>query len=267
MSGGRTGLTPRVRQARIAALVRKRGRVTVEALAARFDASHETIRRDLALLAEAGVVMKVHGGAKLPRRREEGAFEERMAANEAAKREIAAKAAGLLGAGETIFVDTGSTTLMCAEEASRIAGLTVVTNSPRVAAVFGRGEGRARVFLAGGSYDPDYDETVGPMTIAQLRGFHADHAILGVGALDARAGAMNVSFDEAQVAQTMMEQADRVIMLADSSKFDRRAAFAVCPLEGIDHLVCERPPEGALAEALTAAGVNLPGMDLPGREL
>jgi DeoR family glycerol-3-phosphate regulon repressor len=250
-------VAPRLRQARILERVRRHGHVRVEDLAEDFGASQETIRRDLAALAEAGAVMKVHGGAKLPRRRDEGPFMERMATHEPAKREIAAKAARLLTPGETMFVDTGTTTLVCAQEAARVARLTVVTNSARIAATFAEGPGGARVFLVGGNFEPDNGETVGPMAIAQIRSFHADHAILGVGALDAESGATNVDFDEAQVAQAMIGMADRVVVLADSSKFDRRAAFAVCPLERIDHLVCDRPPEGALAEALADAGVSV----------
>lgn len=257
MVRGRVALTPRVRQARIAELVRRRGHVTVEALAERFGASHETIRRDLGVLAEAGEVRKVHGGAKLPRRRDEGPFRDRLTRNEPAKRMIAAEMARLVSPGDTLFVDTGSTTLMCAEEAARIAGLTVITNSARVAEVFATGEGGARVFLVGGVFDGDNAETTGPAAIAQIANFHADHAVLGVAAVDAVAGAMDVSYEEAEVARAMAAHADSVIVLADSSKFDRRAAFAVCPLERIDHLVAEREPAGALAEALAGAAVTV----------
>lgn len=250
-------VTPRVRQARIAELVRRRGKVTVDALAERFATSRETIRRDLGVLAEAGEVQKVRGGAKLPRRRDEGPFRERLTRNEAAKRMIAAAAARLISPGETLFVDTGSTTLMCAEEAARISGLTVVTNSARIAEVFATGEGGARVFLVGGEFDGDNAETTGPAAIAQIATFHADHAVLGVAAVDPAAGAMDISYEEAQVARAMIANADRVIVVADSSKFDRRAPFAVCPLSSIDQLVAERAPEGALADALATAAVTV----------
>ena len=101
---GRVALTPRLRQARIAELVRKHGQVTVEDLADRFGASLETIRRDLGALAETGAVQKVHGGAKLPPRRDEGPFRDRMTREEPAKRMIAALAARALSPGETLFV-------------------------------------------------------------------------------------------------------------------------------------------------------------------
>jgi len=245
---------PRLRQERIAEAVRRQGEVSVEQLAARFKTSHETIRRDLAALAEAGTVLKVHGGARLPGRRAEGPFRERLATNAIAKREIAGKVAGLVAPGATLFIDTGSTTLMCAEEIAKIAGLTVVTNSTRIAAVLAERGNRATVFLLGGRFDADNHETVGPTAIAEAQGFHADLALITVGALDAGAGATDYNFDEAQVARAMIDQAERVVVAADASKFDRRAAFAVCPLARITALVTDRAPEGRLSEALAAAG-------------
>lgn len=245
----------KLRQEKIAEAVRRHGRVSVEQLAARFKTSHETIRRDLAVLAEQGSVQKFHGGAKLPGRREEGPFRERMAQNAVAKRMIAEKAAGLIAPGDTLFIDTGSTTLMCAEEIAKIGGLTVITNSTRIAAVMaGRGN-RAVIFLLGGRFDGDNQETVGPTAISEIQSFHADHALITIGALDGAAGATDFNFDEAQVARAMMDNADNLIVVADATKFQRRAAFAVCPLERIGALVCDRPPAGALAAALTTAQV------------
>ena len=75
--------------------------------------------------------------------------------------------------------------------------------------------------------------------------------------MDAGAGAMDISHEEAEVARAMIEHADSLTIVADASKFDRRAAFAVCPLARVDHLVTERPPEGPLADALAAASVQV----------
>jgi DeoR/GlpR family transcriptional regulator of sugar metabolism len=245
---------PRLRQEKIAAAVRRQGRVSVEQLATHFKTSHETIRRDLAALAEAGTVLKVHGGARLPGRQEEGPFHERLATNAVEKRIVAGKVARLVAPGATLFIDTGSTTLMCAEEIGKIAGLTVITNSTVIAAVLAERGNRTTVFLLGGRFDGDNRETVGPTAIAEIQGFHADHALITVGALDAAAGVTDYNFDEAQVARAMIEHADSLIVAADASKFDRRAAFAVCPLERITALVTDRRPEGRLSAALSAAG-------------
>jgi DeoR/GlpR family transcriptional regulator of sugar metabolism len=248
---------PKLRQEKIAEAVRRQGRVSVEHLALRFKTSHETIRRDLTVLAEEGAVLKVHGGAKLPRRQEEGPFRERMALNAVGKRIIAEKAAGLIAPGETLFIDTGSTTLMCAEEIGKIGGLTVITNSTRIAAVLTERGNRTSVFLLGGRFDGDNQETVGPTAIAEIQSFHADHALITIGALDAAAGVADFNFDEAQVARAMLEHADSLVVVADASKFQRRAAFSVCPLERINALVTDREPQGTLLAALSAAGVSV----------
>jgi DeoR family glycerol-3-phosphate regulon repressor len=248
-------LGPKLRQEKIAEAVRRHGKVSVEQLAARFKTSHETIRRDLTALAETGSVLKFHGGAKLPRRQEEGPFRERMALNAVAKRVVAEKTARLIAPGDTIFIDTGSTTLMCAEEIAKIGGLTVITNSTRIAAVMSERGNRTVIFLLGGRFDGDNQETVGPTAISEIQSFHADHALITIGALDAAAGATDFNFDEAQVARAMMEQADNLIVAADASKFQNRAAFAVCPLERIGALVSDRAPPGELEAALAAAEV------------
>jgi len=248
-------LSPKLRQEKIAEAVRRHGKVSVEQLAVRFKTSHETIRRDLTVLAEAGRVQKFHGGAKLPRRQEEGPFRERMAMNAVAKRVIADKAARLIAPGDTVFIDTGSTTLMCAEEIAKIGGLTVITNSTRIAAVMADHGNRTVIFLLGGRFDGDNQETVGPTAISEIQSFHADHALITIGALDAEAGATDFNFDEAQVARAMLENADNLVVVADASKFQRRAAFTVCPLERIGALVTDRPPPQDLNSALVAAGV------------
>lgn len=248
---------PRDRQAQIAELIRRQSAVTVEELAERFRASHETIRRDLGALADAGIVRKVHGGAKLPRARTgEGPFDQRMTENAAAKRVIALKAAALVEPGQTVFIDTGSTTLMCAEALAKIGGLTVITNSTRIAEVFGA-EGPSTVFLLGGRFESDNRETVGPIAIAGIAAFQADLAILTVGAIDRSAGLMDYSFDEAQVARAMIANAASVMVLADGSKFDRRAPFKVGALDAADLLVTEHDPDAQWTTALKAANVTI----------
>ncbi len=250
-------LGPKLRQEKIAEAVRRQGRVSVEQLAARFKTSHETIRRDLTALAETGRVLKFHGGAKRPREAEEGPFRERMTQNAVAKRVIAEKVARLIAPGETVMIDTGSTTLMCAEEICKIDGLTVITNSARIAAVLAEHGNRTTVFLLGGRFDGDNHETVGPTAIGEIQSFHADHALITIGALDQGAGATDFNYDEAQIAKAMLEAADNLIVVADSSKFERRATFTVCPLGRIDALVSDRFPTGPLGAALAEAKVTI----------
>lgn len=248
---------PKLRQEKIAEVVRRQGKVSVDDLCARFKTSHETIRRDLTALAEAGTVQKIHGGAKLPGGELEGPFRERMRRNAVGKRIIAKKVANLVSPGETVFIDTGSTTLMCAEEIAKVAGLTVITNSTSIATILAEQGSAAAVFLLGGRFDADNRETLGPIAIGQVQMFHADHALITVGALDADAGATNFSFDEAQIARAMLDNSNNIIVLSDASKFGRTAACKVCSLDRIDGLVTDRKPSGRLEAALARAEVRV----------
>lgn len=249
-------MKPKDRQTRIREIVARDGAAAVEALAEAFGVSVETIRRDLSDLASTGALHKVRGGARRIRLATEGSFEERRFEEAEAKAAIARTLAGLVEAGDTLFMDTGTTTLACAEELARRDGLTVITNSHHIAQRLGA-SGRHKVFVVGGTWHAGNAETVGPLAIEQIGRFQADHAVVGVAAIDAEAGAMDADFDEAQVARAMIGCARRVIVLAHRKKFGRRAAHRVCRLDEIDVLVSDGEPEGPFAAALAAAAVEV----------
>lgn len=245
------------RQSRIVSLIREKERMSVEELAGLLDISRETIRRDLTDLANSDKVRKVHGGATLPHHIGESSFQQRMSQNAEAKARVAKVAATLFGAGETIFVDTGSTTLYFAERLSEISGLTIVTNSTMIARTVSGSDTGNQAFLLGGEFSFDNSQTVGTMVASQIRSFRAHHAVLTIGALDGRTGAMDYNIEEAQIARAMVEQSRSVTILMDGSKFNQLASFEVCPLARIDRLVCDCPPPDALGEALQAGGVQV----------
>lgn len=247
-------LRPKDRRARISEIIERQGQATVEDLALAFEVSAETIRRDLSDLAEEGRVQKIHGGAKKMRFDSEGSFQQRMAENAGGKARIAEKLAHILRPGDTIFIDTGSTTLAAAAALARIDRLTAITNSARVARELGD---RGDVYLLGGAYRSDNAQTVGPLAIEQISGFVADYAVLTVAGLDPEAGAVDYNIEEAQVARAMIAHARDVIVVADASKFGRRAPFRVCGLERIGTLVVDEPPPAALGDALVQAGVRI----------
>jgi DeoR family glycerol-3-phosphate regulon repressor len=248
-------MKPQDRQKALAARVAERGAASVEALAAEFAVSAETVRRDLARLAGAGLVQKVHGGARAPRLHEEGTFGERMAEDAAEKRAIAARLVRIISPGETLFIDTGTTTLACAEALAAVPRLTVITNSVRIARAMAAGEG-ARIVLLGGVYAPDNAETLGAATLRQIAEFRADRAIMAPAALD-ETGAMDADMDEADVARAMHANARETVIVAAGSKIGRSAAHRICRLGDIARVVTEPPPEGAFALALRAAGVEV----------
>ena len=250
-------MKPRQRQSRILDVVAREGGATVEALAVEFDVSAETIRRDLAQLAMSGALQKVHGGARRLRLHAEGSFQERMGEDAVAKQVIAEKLATIVEPGDTLFMDTGTTTLFCAEALAEVERLTVITNSVRVAQALSRGPGRARVFLLGGDYAPENAQTCGAMVLDQIDQFQADHAVLAVAALDPVAGVADTDIDEAQIARRMMANATNVIVVAQAAKLGRKAAHRICRLDEVDMLVCDMVPGDAFLAALDAAQVQV----------
>ena len=250
-------MNPADRQTQIVNIVRERNRIAVDELAQLLQISKETIRRDLSELARIGKIQKYHGGASLPMMTGEGPFRDRMSENAAAKALIAAEAVKLITPGETLLVDTGSTTLYFAEKLAEVSNLTIVTNSAEIARVISLAPSQSKTFLLGGEFNADNRQTVGSMAVSQIRSFRAHHAILTIGALDFRTGVMDFCIEEAQVARAMIEQAESVTILADSSKFQRIASFEVCSLDRVTYLVCDKLPPGKIQTALKEAGVKI----------
>ena len=245
------------RQNKLIEIVRKSEKVSVEELAAHLETSRETIRRDLTQLAKSGRIEKFHGGATMPRVLGEGPFQQRLAENVDAKMNIARAAAELFHPGETLFIDTGSTTLMFAEEIAKVSELTIVTNSTEIARAIAKVNNGSRVFLLGGEFSVGNSQTVGTMVAAQIRSFRAHHTVLTIGALDKRTGAMDFNLEEAQVARAMIEQSERLTVLADHSKFNALASFEVCPLTQVDRLVSDARPSDDICKVLDGAGGQL----------
>jgi len=252
----RTALRPSSRKAAILEVIESNGSALVETLALEFGTSVETIRRDLNALADSGSVRKVHGGAVRASASQESAFGVRAKQNTLAKQLVAEKLAGVVSPGQSMFMDTGTTTLACAAALAGMRGLFVVTNSVRIADALLAGGGDAKVTLLGGAYHQDNAQTLGPTAIAEIAQLNVEHAILTVGTLDER-GAFDFSEDEALVARAMINAANKVTVVADSSKLHRRSTFRVCELNQIDRLILDKTPDKALGDVLRFAGVEV----------
>lgn len=243
----------------IIALLAASGELSVEDLAERLAVSRETVRRDLARLEAGGHLRRYHGGARSlaagAEPETEWPFAQRMAQNAAGKKRIALAARALFGAEDSLFIDTGSTTIAFAEALAACPSLVAITNAPRIAATLAANHSH-KVFLLGGAYGADAGESLGPLALEQIGKFRARHAVLTIGAVDAHC-VMDFDLQEAEVAKAMIERADRVTVLADHSKFDRRAVFEVAPLARIHRLVTDLSPAEPMRRALAEAGVEL----------
>ena len=247
-------IQPSLRREGIVDQVRQCEHVTVEELSLRLGVSHETVRRDLSLLARAGRLRKYHGGATLANVHRESGFAERLVSAVHEKRAIARAAAALLLPGSTLFVDVGTTTLLFAEALHGRTDLTVITNGIDIARNLTLSG--VKVFVIGGELKSQTAEMVGTLAVEQITRFFATDAVLTVAGLN-DSGAMDFQLDEAQIARAMISQARSVTVIADGSKLGRDALFQICPLEIIDRVVLDRVPEPRMAHALTNAHVEV----------
>lgn len=245
-----------VRQSEILKLVRQQGSCTIGDLAARLQVSDETIRRNVKPLVSEGLVLKVHGGIILPDRFHEPPIQRRMLDHKEAKESIAARVAELVRDGDSLILDTGSTTTYVARALMDHSNLVVVTNSPQIAGYLATRNGN-RVFMAGGELRAHDAAAFGAETIDFVRRFQVRFAILSIGAVDAARGFMVYHLCEAEYSRAAMAQAERSIVVSDHTKFDRNSLVQICALQTIDTLVTDNPPAPELASSLAAAGVEV----------
>ena len=251
-------MTPSVRQAAIAELVcnSSGGKLTVEMLAAKFEASPETVRRDLNVLAKEGRIRKVHGGAEPLSFVVEGSFEERLSTNLRAKREVAEKLAKVIKPGQMIMMDTGTATLTCAEALNRVPDLTVVTNSFRIAERISGANNGSHAIVLGGRYRAESAQTLGPQVCAEIAMYRPDHTVLTVSAIDT-AGAYDFTEEEALVARSMISNASSLTLVADQSKLNQTSTYKICEHSQVSRLVLEAEPSPELRGSLSLSGVEI----------
>jgi DeoR family glycerol-3-phosphate regulon repressor len=244
------------RQLAILELLRLQGSYRIGELASRLDVSEETIRRNVRQMAAQGLVRKVHGGVHMPEMLHEPTFLQRMNEQRAAKERIAGQVAAMIDDGDSVILDIGSTTAYVAQALKNHRDLYVVTNSVAVAQILAPRNGN-RVFLAGGELRAHDGGAFGVEAHAFVRQFGVRHAVLSVAAIDGVTGFMLHDMQEAAFSRTIMEQAERVIVAADSTKFDRRAPVRLIDPNVVDYVVTDAPPPPTVANLLEAAGVEI----------
>jgi DeoR/GlpR family transcriptional regulator of sugar metabolism len=232
------------RREQIANLVEMVPRVSVADLAAQFGVTDVSIRRDLTVLEEQGLLRRVHGGA-VAATREHGrnAYVVRARTAREEKKRIGAAAAALVSQGDVVAFDSGSTVAQVAAHIARPLrrsnALTVVTNSLPVIDEVGRWESPHLVCL-GGLYLPDHQALVGPQTVADMRGLSADIAFLGCDGLTVETGLTTPHVLVAEVGAMIASRSRRVVLVADSSKIGRQGFTSIIPLAEVHVLVTDR---------------------------
>ncbi len=242
------------RQQRILEDLYNKGHVSVKALSESLGVSEATIRRDLRALAKNHEVELVYGGATLARSTDYS-FRSKAMRNVEAKRTIGRLAADLAADGDQVFVDSGTTCFEIVPHLKRKRGLSVITNSERLALELDWPG--TNVILLGGQYRPERMDTVGPLamnTLEQLRGYLA---FIGSDGLSTDFGLTASDIESAHLYRLAVRNARETVLVADHSKFEKPSLFRIVGFESISRVVTDKYPGDEWFDFLSAGNIDL----------
>jgi DeoR family transcriptional regulator, glycerol-3-phosphate regulon repressor len=237
----------------IQVIARRDGRVSVEALAAHFDVTQQTIRRDLTELADLGKLQRVHGGAILPSTVANIGYQDRRDLNEAGKTAIAAAVARDIPNDCSLFLNIGTTTEAVARALLNHRDILVLTNNLNVANILVDNP-NCEIIVVGGMLRRADGGLVGTVATQAITQFKFDLAIISCSALDQDGDLLDYDIHEVGVSQTILKQARRSYLVADHTKFSRRAPARIGSLAQMDGFYTDAPLSPALAEACKGWG-------------
>lgn len=231
---------------RICALLSTLNQVSTELIIKRLGVSRETVRRDILKLEAQGRLRRVHGGVISCDFVPEAPLSVRNSVREAEKRAIAHATVGLLHAGQTLFIDSGSTTYFLSESLLTMAGLTIITNSLDIASKLSSSNDPSiqhEVILLGGHMGKSTQATSGELTINELSYYRADIALLSPVGLSAETGASSYLHHEAAIAGAMVRNSKATYILADNAKLGVTSRMVYATPEQIDRVIIDSAPE------------------------
>jgi len=249
------------RRSQIAQMVMEDGRALVADLASHFRVTETSIRRDLTLLERARRLRRIHGGAiRIPGSSRTDSFAEKEELHIQAKERIGRVAAELIRAREIILLDSGTTTLQVIRHIPASlrdsSVINLVTNSQPIAQEV-LSWPAPKLTILGGLYLPDYQATVGPQTLAQLREMTADKVFLGADGLTLEMGPTTADVLMAEADRLMVDRSRQVILVADSSKIGRVGFIPIRPVRSIQTLITDTNAPGDFVQAMRDAGVEV----------
>jgi DeoR family transcriptional regulator, aga operon transcriptional repressor len=238
-------------------MVSRDGRVVVSNLAEKFATSQVTIRQDLETLDGRGLLHRTHGGA-LPVRSAallDPSLHEKEKVHRKEKQRIAAAAARLVQEGQSVVLDSGSTTTAVARALRNIGQLTIITNAVNIAAELAGTS--VEVILTGGTLREKSFSLVGPLAEETLRRLSADILYLGVDGFDVQFGLTTPNLLEARVNQVMMKISRRIVAVCDSSKFGSRSLSRIAAPSAIHQVITDRGISRSDLSRLEEAGIEM----------
>jgi DeoR/GlpR family transcriptional regulator of sugar metabolism len=233
--------------------------VTVRELTERFGVSTMTVHRDLDELEDRGVLRKVRGGATAqPTGLYESSLAFRLGEMRDAKERIAAVAAQRVEPGSSVVLDDSTSGLAMLSHLAQVPQLTIVTTFMSIVEEVARmPDSDMQLIGVGGTYSAKYHSFGGVLAAQTLRDLRVDHCFLSVSAIDVRRGAFHQEPDQAVIKRMMIEIAERSTLLADASKFSKRALHRVVGLDAFDGAVVDDATEPEIVAAVRAQGLEV----------
>ena len=257
MTASSQSMAANPRQMKLLQVVRSRGMATVEELADQLEVTLQTVRRDVQRLADAGLLMRFHGGVRTPSSTVENlAHQQRQALHATGKAAIARQIAAAIPNDCSLMLNIGTTTEAVARALAHHRGLRVITNNLNVAALLS-GNAHCEVIVASGVVRSRDRGFVGESTVDFIRQFRVDIAVIGISSIEADGSLRDFDYSEVRVAQTIIEHAREVWLAADHSKFNRAAMVELARLDQVDRLFTDAPPPPPFPSLLLEAGVRL----------
>ena len=244
------------RQSQILQMLSRNHKLLVDDLSKQFGVSAATIRNDLNQLSEQGLLQRTHGGAvSISRVNFEQSTDKKVVSHLPEKRRIVQAAARLIEDGDTIVLDTGSTTALFSEFITA-KGLTVVTNDLKIALALEKHRDY-RIVLLGGMLRNDYHCTLGPTTVDEMQRYHVDKTFIATNSLSVQEGLSTPDIHHADIKRYMIKAADQTILLATSNKIGRKSFVKFAELADIDHIITDDRIREEDAQTLRALNVRL----------
>ncbi len=244
------------RRARILSIVQEYDAIEVARLASQLDVSKMTIRRDLAVLQQQGLLHRVRGGAVTKRQRSLDPLLERETINVAAKAKIADLAMELVADARNLFIGGSSTLTFLARLLVDVPDINITTNSMRIAQILAEAR-KPDVTLIGGALMPNAQVLIGGETIELLQRRFFDLAFAGIAGIDLDNGFLESNEWHVAHHHVMRQRAKKFVVLADHTKLGTPADFCALPHNEVDVLVTDRKPDAAYTACLADSGITL----------
>jgi len=249
-------MNPTQRQAYILEHVMQEESASIEALATHFQLSEQTLRKDVNELCREGLLRRCHGGVELPSKRINTSYEARKILHLSEKKLIAATVAQHIPDGASLFISIGTTPEVVARALLKHKHLKIFTNNLHVALVCCENPS-FEVTLLGGKVRNQYGDVLGREVEEFFSAYRVDFGLFGVGAIGEDGTLLDFTEEEMRAREAIARSSEHVFLVADTSKFSRKAYVKGGNLANMDAFFCDQTPPPHLLSLLQTHGVKL----------